>query len=233
MPYMLNENNTPILDENGNKIQFNVEYLDTDDWYKHKEPLHINNYGHIDCENRHIIIKEAINDNHAVCKKQLDNAISDLQILLNNTIQNLIKQHEAKRLTQMFNFRNEQIKNRIGRKYGKIPKTTHVIHELLNTKDIEDIEDLNEIMITNVYIKRLNWFFDSRSSHAEESFKNTFELMFNKEMTTYNCFFTKFDNFWDLSYIIEWILIPKKISIDDENENENISVPKPENNSNE
>ena len=244
MPYVLDENDNHVLDEDGNKTEFSIEYIDTDDWYIHREPIHINDDGHLDTENRHIIVKEAINDNHAICKKQLDqlntnikkytdNKLLVLQASINTSITALFKAHEAKILTQMLNFRNEQIKNRIGRKHGKIPKKTHVIHELLNTKDIGDIEDLNEIMITNVYIKRLNWFFDSRSSHAESSFKNTFELMFNKEMTTYNCFFTQFDDFWDLSYIIEWILIPKKISIDDENENENISIQKPENNINE
>ena len=242
MPYALDENNNHILDDNGDRIEFNVSYEETDEWYKHKEPLlHINDDGHLDTEDRHIIIKDGIQPNHAVCKKQLDeinnnkyskqdtdNKLSILQSSINTSITALFKAHEAKILTQMLNFRNEQMKNRIGRKHGKIPKKTHVIHELLNAKDIGDIEDLNEIMITNVYIKRLNWFFDSRSSHAESSFKNTFELMFNKEMT-YNCFFTQFDNFWDLSYIIEWILIPKKISIDDEN----ISIQKPENNINE
>ena len=244
MSYILNENNTPILDENENKIQFNVEYLDTDDWYKHKEPLHINNDGHLDTEDKHLIIKEGINDNHAVCKKQLDqletntkdytnNKMSALQASINSSITALFKAHEAKILTQMLNFRNEQIKNRFGRKYGKIPKQVKIVHELLNKNDIQNIKDLNEIMITNIYIKRRNWYFDSRAALSEASFQNSLELMFDKEMTSYNCYFTHFDNSWDLSYIIEWVLIPKKISINDENENENISVPKPENNSNE
>ena len=244
MPYVIDNDGNHILNDGNKKIEYNVEFIETNDWYKHKEPLHINNNGHLDTEDRYIVIKEGLNSNHAVCKKQLDqletntkdytnNKLSALQASINSSITALFKAHEAKILTQMLNFRNEQIKNRFGRKNGKIPKKTNVVHELLNIKDIQNIDDLNEIMITNVYIKRVNWFFDSRSALAESSFKNTLELMFDKEMTTYNCYFTHFDNFWDLSYIIEWVLIPKKISINDENENENISVPKPENNSNE
>ena len=61
------------IDENGDKIEFSVSYIDTnDDWYKHRESIHINDNNNIDTEDRYIIIKEAINDNHAVCKKQLD-----------------------------------------------------------------------------------------------------------------------------------------------------------------
>ena len=244
MSYVLDKNNTPVLDENGKKIQFNVEYLDADDWYKHKEPLHINNDGHLDSEDRHIVIKEGINSNHAVCKKQLDqldtntkdytnNKLSALQASINSSITALFKAYEAKILTQMLNFRNEQIKNRFGRKYGKIPKQVKIVHELLNKNDIQNIKNLNEIMITNIYIKRRNWYFDSRAALSEASFQNSLELMFDKEMTSYNCYFIHFDNSWDLSYIIEWVVLPKKISINDENENENISVPKLENNSNE
>ena len=50
----------------------NVSFIDIDDWYIHKEPLHINNDGHIDTENRNIVIKDGIQHNHAVSKKQLD-----------------------------------------------------------------------------------------------------------------------------------------------------------------
>ena len=214
---MLNENNTPILDENGNKIQFNVEYLDTDDWYKHKEPLHINDYGHIDCENRHIIIKEATNDNHAVCKKQLDNAISDLQILLNNTIQNLIKQHEAKILTQMFNFRNEQIKNRIQRKYLTIPKTINVWIKLFDNTDVGDnVTDLKNVIILNVWIKRWDRYHNAKSALLEKDFGNSIEFFYNNDMTEYHTYFSTVPSNWDMSYFIEWLRIPQPISIDNE-----------------
>ena len=71
MPYILDENDNYITDENGNKIEIIVEHIDGE-LYIHKEPLHINNNGDLDSENRNIVIKEAISPFHAVCKKQLD-----------------------------------------------------------------------------------------------------------------------------------------------------------------
>ena len=67
MSYITDKNNNHILDKNGDKIEFIVEHIQMDYWYKHKEPLHINDDGHFDTENRHIIIKDGIQPNHAVC----------------------------------------------------------------------------------------------------------------------------------------------------------------------
>ena len=72
MPYVTDENNNHILDENGDKIEYFVEYSQNDFIYKHKEEIHINDDGDIDTEDRFIVIKEGVNDNHAICKKQLD-----------------------------------------------------------------------------------------------------------------------------------------------------------------
>ena len=132
MPYVLNEDGTPFLDENGNKLEFSIEYSDAD-WYKHREGIHINADNHLDTEDRHIVIKEGIHDSHAVSKKQLDeinnniyskqdidNKILALQNSISVAVNNLKSQittqlqtHEAKILTQMLNFRNQQIHNRI------------------------------------------------------------------------------------------------------------------------
>ena len=72
MSFIKDKNDNYSLDTNGNKIEFNLEYIHSDLIHKHKEPLHINDNNNIDTEDRYIIIKEAIDDNHAVCKKQLD-----------------------------------------------------------------------------------------------------------------------------------------------------------------
>ena len=72
MQFIKDKNDNFILDENGNKIEYNLEYINTVYVHKHKEPLHINDDNHFDTENRHIIIKDGIQPNHAVCKKQLD-----------------------------------------------------------------------------------------------------------------------------------------------------------------
>ena len=72
MPYVLDKDYNHFIDEYGDKIEYTVSHIDTDDEYLHKEPLHINDDGHLDTENRHIIIKDGIQPNHAVCKRQLD-----------------------------------------------------------------------------------------------------------------------------------------------------------------
>ena len=105
MPYVLDKDGTPILNENGEKIEFSVSYIDTDDWYRHREGIHINDDGHLDTEDRHLIVKEAIQGNHAVSKKQLDeinnskyskqdidNKLSALQNSINASINSLKSQ---------------------------------------------------------------------------------------------------------------------------------------------
>ena len=86
-------------------------------------------------------MKDATLASHAVSKNQLDNLDTQITKVMNNLqsqfntmiqqvvnnlkseIQTSMKPHEAKILTQMLNFRNEQIKNRIQRQYLTIPKT--------------------------------------------------------------------------------------------------------------
>ena len=76
MSYILDENDNHILDGDGNKIEFSVEHIEGD-LYKHKESIHINDDGHLDTEDRHLIIKDGIQPNHAICKKQLDDINND------------------------------------------------------------------------------------------------------------------------------------------------------------
>ena len=72
MPYVTDPNGVHILDEMGNKIEYSIDFLQSDFLYKHKEEIHVNDDNIIDTEDRYIIIKEGLHDNHAVCKKQLD-----------------------------------------------------------------------------------------------------------------------------------------------------------------
>ena len=242
MPYVLHEDNNHVLDEDGNKIEFNVSYEDIGDWYKHKEPLHINDDGHLDTEDRHIIIKDGIQPNHAVCKKQLDeinnnkyskqdidNKLLALQSSINTSITALFKAHEAKILTQMLNFRNEQIKNRIQRKYLTIPKTPHQWIKLFDNTDVGDsVFDLKNVIILNVWIRRYDRFHNAKSALLEKDFHNSIEFFFNADMTGYYTYFTHAPSNWNMSCFIEWLRIPQPISIN----NENIPISKP-NNSNE
>ena len=239
MPYILDENDTPLVDENGNKIEFNISYSETNDLYIHREGIHINDDGHLDTEDRYIKIKEGVADNHAVCKKQLDqlntniyskqdidDKILALQSSFNTSITALFKAHEAKILTQMLNFRNEQIKNRIGRKYISIPKTPHQWIKLFDYRDIRDGSlDLKGVVIMNVWIRRYDRYHNGKSALLEKDFHNSIEFFYNSDMTAYYTYFTYAPTNWNMSCFIEWLRIPQPISID----NESIPISKPEN----
>ena len=110
------------MDENGNNIKFNIEYIDTNEWYKHREPLHINDDGHLDTENRNLVVKDAISQNHAVSKNQLDelnnnikqyidNKLLAMQKSINTSIKNLKAQIISELKIQ--NFRNDNFNNRL------------------------------------------------------------------------------------------------------------------------
>ena len=86
MLYVLDENDTKILNEDGKPIEYTVDYIKTDDWYKHYEGIHINKDGNIDTENKQIIIPEGIDDNHAVCKKQLDQLNKNIKQYIDNEL---------------------------------------------------------------------------------------------------------------------------------------------------
>ena len=78
MPYIEDENGNHILDENGNKIEFTVTYENLPDGFKYREPIHLNDDGHLDTENRHLVIKDGVNSNHAVSLQQLINNNEDI-----------------------------------------------------------------------------------------------------------------------------------------------------------
>ena len=48
-------------------------FNDNDFVYRHRELIHVNNDGHLDTENRNIVVKDAVNSDHAVSKLQLEN----------------------------------------------------------------------------------------------------------------------------------------------------------------
>ena len=94
MPYVTDKNDNHIFDENGNKIEFSINVYDTGDWvYKHREPLYINNNGHLDSENRCLAIKDGIQPDHAISKRQLDQLNKNIKQYIDNELrilQNLI-----------------------------------------------------------------------------------------------------------------------------------------------
>ena len=93
MPYIEDENGNHIFDENGDKIEFTVTYDNLPDGFKYRESIHINNDGHLDTEDRHLVIKDGVNSNHAFSLQQLINSNEDIiKPLINTKIQQSMMQ---------------------------------------------------------------------------------------------------------------------------------------------
>ena len=78
-------NGNHIIDENGNKIEFTVTYENLPNGYEYKEPIYINNDGHLDTEDRHLVIKDGVSSNHAISVQQMINNNEDIIKPLINT----------------------------------------------------------------------------------------------------------------------------------------------------
>ena len=126
MPYVEDENGNHITDENGNKLEYTVSYKQTDFVYVNRGPLHINDDGHIDTENRNIVIKDGVNADHVISKGQLDNAKANINELIKTSIQTALNKFSADLRKYMIQFRNQQIRDRVGKKTLKIPKEISV-----------------------------------------------------------------------------------------------------------
>ena len=114
-------------------------------------------------------------------------------------------------------FRNEQIKNRIQRKYLTIPKTINKWLKLFDNTDVGDgVVDLKNVIVLNVWIKRWDRYHHSKSALLEKDFNNSIEFFYSSDMTGYYTYFSTVPSNWDMSCIIEWLRIPQPISVDSE-----------------
>ena len=69
-----------VLDENGNKLEYTVEYFnDNNPFINNKTELLINDNNHLDTEGRQLVIKDGNDNNLAIGNNQLDSAIKNLQ----------------------------------------------------------------------------------------------------------------------------------------------------------
>ena len=57
MPYVEDENGDHILDENGDKIEFTVDHFNDPNTYVYNKEEILVNDGHLDTEDRHLVIK--------------------------------------------------------------------------------------------------------------------------------------------------------------------------------
>ena len=102
--YYLSQSNINIIisytmpyveDENGNKFEYTVRHEMQQDiiW---KEPIHVNDDGHLDTEDRHLIIKDGTQPNHAISLSQLQSHTEDtIKPLIDNSIRQSLVQLDS------------------------------------------------------------------------------------------------------------------------------------------
>lgn len=221
MPFIKNTSGNHIIDENGNKIEFTVSY---------SNHLNLNSNNHLDTNNHHLIIKDAINDSHAISlggvKKILANQPSDdptpniitqvdqkiLQMKTNliNDIHEYIETEIHKNQIQILEtmktlFNDLKLVNVVsGVKTGNIPTTSHQWHKLIGEDDIPNSNNALRIMIMNLYIKRWDRFHNAASELVHNVFGDL-ELFFNADENAYYIYFSSYPSGWSTDYKIEWL----------------------------
>ena len=192
MPYVKDQHGNDIVDSTSQKIQFTVSHEKTNFVYKHKEPIHVDDNGHINTEDRYIVIKDGVDPDHAVSKSQLGNLDTQLSLAINNLKTQLtadLQALEAKIVVEMLNFSNDQVKNRIQRKYLTTPKTVHTFIKLFDYTDVGDrATDLRNVIILNVWIRRYGRYHHAKSALVEKDFNNSIEFFYDKNMQIYHTF---------------------------------------------
>ena len=171
MSFVEDDNGNHIIDEDGNKITFSVSYeVDNTPAYIHREMIHINDDGHVDTENRNIKIKDDVNSDHAVSKDQLDTTKASIVELIKSSIQTALNKFSTDFRKAMIEFRNKQVRDRVGRKTLTIPKTNYTWIKLLDSSEIDGVTTLEEIVILNTYIKRTDRYHHAKSDLVSSSF---------------------------------------------------------------
>ena len=204
MPFVEDENGNHILDENGNKIEFTIETIDTPSGFNlvHKELIHVNDDGHLDTENRHLVVKDGVNSDHAISLQQLTNSMTALE----SKFTTLLNAFRTVLLKGVDEYLNNQVSMRIGRKSGTIEKTNYKWIKILSKDDIQGVNTLQEIIVTNTYIKRTDRYHHAKSDLVASSFVQL-EFFFDASFENYYCYFNSHPSDWTMEYFVEYIRI--------------------------
>ena len=228
MPYIEDENGNHPLDENGNKMTYTISY-DNDNLhqYTHREMSHIDNNGFVNTENRHIVIKDGINQDHAVSKGQLDATKAAIinMIPSSDPVDPLIAENAMKELVQTivqkslkkYNNNLKKMKGRVGKKSLTIPKTNYTWIKLLDVTEINGVDSLDEVLIQDMYIKKTDRYHNAKSSHTASAFTNL-EFFYDAERENYYCYFDAHPSSWSMDCFFHYVKIPKEIAIEEEEE---------------
>ena len=233
MLYVKDDNGNNILDENGNKITYSVTHVNSNNsTYVHREMLHIDDDDHINTENRHIVIKDGVNSNHAVSKRQLEIAKTEIinmipssdpvdpsiaENAINELIQSSIQKALKKYNNNLKKIMNKRMKGRVGKKSLVIPKTNYTWIKLLDAAEIDGVSSLDEVLIQDMYIKSTDRYHNAKSSHTANAFTNL-EFFYDDKREKYYCYFDNHPSSWSMDCFFHYVKIPKEIAIEEEEE---------------
>ena len=95
-----------------------------------------------------------------------------------------------------------------------IPKTNHTWTKLLDASEIDKAITLQDIIRQNVYIRRNDRFHHAKSDLVASKF-DQLEFFFKADFSAYYCYFNSHPSDWSMECFIEYIKIPKEISVED------------------
>ena len=166
--------------------------------------------------------KEEVDNKITVLKSEITTLINSniktlktqMTELIKTSIQTALGEFTSNIQKSIIEFRNEQIRGRIGRKALTIPKTNETWIKILDASEIDGVATLQEIIIQNVYIRRWDRYHHAKSDLVASSFEQL-EFFFKADFKEYHCYFNNHPSDWGMECFLEYIVIPKEISIED------------------
>ena len=157
-------------------------------------------------------------------KQEVDNKVvllkSEITTLIQSSIQTALNKCSVELQKAIIQFRNKQIRGRFGRKTLTIPKTNYTWIKLLDASEIDGATTLQDIIIQNVYIRRNDRYHHAKSDLVSSSF-DQLEFFFKADYSGYFCFFNGCPSDWTIDCFLEYIIIPKEISVEDSDKEDN------------
>ena len=142
---------------------------------------------------------------------------SEITTSIQSSIQTALNKFSSDFRKSIIQFRNQQIKSRVGRKALTIPKTNYTWIPLLSASEIDGVSSLDEVLILNTYIRRSDRYHHAKSDLVASSF-NQLEFFFKADFSVYYMYFNGHPSDWQMDAYIEYIKIPKQISVEDSDE---------------
>ena len=135
-----------------------------------------------------------------------DDPMDAIMVAVEAKIVKLLNDFKSELVQGVDKYLNNQVAMRIGRKSGTIPKTNYTWIKLLSQDDIEGINTLQEIIVTNTYIMRNDRYHHSKSDLVSSSF-DQLEFFFDVKCENYYCYFNNHPSDWTMEYFVEYIRV--------------------------